>query len=62
MPRYVIDTVTGIRTKVSGTNYVPPCVVKTQARKAAKKETIITETVTDETTHEDSDKDADSSL
>jgi hypothetical protein len=61
MPRYVTDPVTGIRTKVAGTNYIPPCLAKTAMRKAAKKETI-TETVTDETTHEDPDKDADSSL
>jgi hypothetical protein len=34
MPRYTVDPVTGIRTKVSGTNYVPPCLAKTAKRKA----------------------------
>jgi hypothetical protein len=61
MPRYTVDPVTGIRTKVSGTNYIPPCLAKTAMRKAVKKETI-TETVKDEATHEDSYKDADSGL
>jgi hypothetical protein len=62
MARYTVDPVTGIRTKVSGTNYVPPCVAKTAARKAvAKQEPIITETVTDEATHESIDTDADPS-
>ena len=61
MPRYTVDPVTGIRTKVAGTNYIPPCLAKTAVRKAAK-EPIITETVTDEATHQDTDKDADSSL
>lgn len=35
MARYVTDPETGIRTKVSGTNYIPPCVVKTASRKKA---------------------------
>lgn len=61
MPRYTVDPVTGIRTKVAGTNYIPPCLARTAKRKAAK-EPIITETVTDEATHESIDKDADSSL
>jgi hypothetical protein len=34
MPRYVIDPVTGIKTKISGTNYIPPCVAKNEAKKA----------------------------
>ena len=34
MARYVTDPETGIKTKISGTNYVPPCVAKTAARKA----------------------------
>lgn len=34
MPRYVIDPVTGQKTKVSGTNYIPPCLAKTAQRKA----------------------------
>jgi hypothetical protein len=36
MPRYTVDPVTGIRTKVSGTNYIPPCLAKTAKRKAEK--------------------------
>jgi hypothetical protein len=36
MARYVTDPETGIRTKVSGTNYIPPCVVKNELSKAAK--------------------------
>ena len=52
MPRYVTDPVTGIRTKVAGTNYIPPCLAKTAVRKAAKPVEPITETVkeTDEAT------------
>ena len=61
MPRSVIDPATGIKTKISGTNYIPPCLAKTAKRKA-EKESIITETVTDEAAHQDTDKDADSSL
>ena len=38
MPRYITDPVTGEKTKVAGTNYVPPCVVKTEERKSAKAE------------------------
>jgi hypothetical protein len=38
MPRYVIDPATGIKTKISGTNYIPPCVAKNEAKKA-KQET-----------------------
>jgi hypothetical protein len=34
MPRYVIDPATGIKTKISGTNYIPPCVAKNEAKKA----------------------------
>lgn len=60
MASYVIDPDTGERKKVSGTNYIPPCVAKNQARKA-KQEPIITETVTDETTHKDTDTNADKS-
>lgn len=36
MARYVIDPETGIKTKVSGTNYIPPCVAKNEQRKAEK--------------------------
>lgn len=54
MARYVIDPETGIKTKVAGTNYVPPCVVKTEERKAKAKpaespaEPVATQTVTKE--------------
>lgn len=43
MARYVIDPETGIKTKIGGTNYVPPCVVKTEERKSAKAEKPATE-------------------
>jgi hypothetical protein len=36
MASYVIDPETGERKKVSGTNYIPPCVVKNEKRKAEK--------------------------
>jgi hypothetical protein len=52
MARYTVDPVTGIRTKIAGTNYIPPCLAKTATRKAAKPVETITETVkeTDEAT------------
>ena len=62
MARYTVDPVTGIRTKIAGTNYIPPCLAKTAKRKAEKPEPI-TETVkeTDEATHESIDTNADKS-
>ena len=61
MPRYTIDPATGIKTKVSSTEYVPPCIAKTAERK--KGFIPDTETVTaDETTHESSDSYVDPSL
>jgi hypothetical protein len=52
MARYTVDPVTGIRTKIAGTNYIPSCLAKTATRKAAKPVETITETVkeTDEAT------------
>jgi hypothetical protein len=36
MARYTIDPVTGERTKVSGTNYIPPCLAKAASRKKSQ--------------------------
>ena len=42
MASYVIDPETGERKKISGTNYIPPCVAKNEKRKAEKvAETVI---------------------
>jgi hypothetical protein len=62
MPRYTVDPATGEKTKVSGTNYIPPCLAKTAKRKAEQPVETITETVKDETAYEDIDTNADSSL
>ena len=35
MARYEIDPKTGEKVKISGTNYIPPCLAKTAAKKAA---------------------------
>lgn len=58
MPRYTVDPVTGEKTKVSGTNYVPPCLAKTAERKKAAfiPEPIVETTKEpDETAHESID-------
>jgi hypothetical protein len=57
MARYIIDPATGIKTKVTSTDYVPPCLAKTAERKKAFIPEPATETVTatDETTHESTD-------
>lgn len=55
MARYEIDPVTGEKRKVGGTNYIPPCLAKTAAKKAALVDTPDTETVKDEAAHEDTD-------
>jgi hypothetical protein len=50
MARYTLDPVTGIKTKLSGTDYIPPCLAKTAERKNAfiPDPEPITETVTEE--------------
>lgn len=57
MARYTLDPVTGIKTKLSGTDYIPPCLAKTAERKNAFIPDPATETVTatDETSHKDID-------
>jgi hypothetical protein len=57
MARYIIDPATGIKTKVTSTDYVPPCLVKTAERKKTFIPEPATETVTatDETSHKDID-------
>jgi hypothetical protein len=57
MPRYEIDPNTGEKVKISGTNYIPPCLAKTAAKKAAFIPEPIVETTkdADETTHESID-------
>ena len=57
MPRYTIDPATGIKTKVSSTEYVPPCLAKTAERKKSFIPEIDTETVTekDETGNTETD-------
>lgn len=53
MARYIINEA-GEKVKVSGTNYIPPCLAKTAERKATKVQSIpVTETVQayNETTH-----------
>lgn len=57
MPRYVIDPVTGQKVKVSGTEYIPPCLARTEARQLAETPVIQTETVIDETGNEEADRD-----
>ena len=54
MARYEIDPKTGEKVKISGTNYIPPCLAKTTAKKAAFIPEPIVETAkeADETTHE----------
>lgn len=47
MARYVIDPVTGIKTKVSGTSYIPPCVAKNEQRKAEQNAEAPAEPVAD---------------
>lgn len=57
MARYIINEA-GEKVKVSGTNYIPPCLARTAQRKAAKVEEIpVTETVQEynEATHESND-------
>lgn len=54
MARYIINEA-GERVKVSGTNYIPPCLAKTAERKASKSKSIpVNETPTEynEATHE----------
>lgn len=46
MARYIIDPATGIKTKVTSTDYVPPCLAKTAERKKAFIPEPVTETVT----------------
>lgn len=50
MARYIIDPATGIKTKVEGTDYIPPCLAKTAERKKSflPDPEPITETVTEE--------------
>ena len=57
MAKYILDPVTGIKTKVTSTDYVPPCLVKTAERKKTFIPEPATETVTatDETSHKDTD-------
>lgn len=55
MPRYEIDPVTGEKVKISGTNYIPPCLAKNAAKKAAFIPEPIAETVKDEAAHKDID-------
>jgi len=57
MPRYTIDPATGIKTKVSSTEYVPPCLAKTAERKKSFIPETDTETVTekDETGNTETD-------
>lgn len=47
MPRYEIDPVTGEKVKISGTNYIPPCLAKNAAKKAAFIPEPIAETTKD---------------
>lgn len=59
MPRYIINEA-GEKVKVSGTNYIPPCLARTAKRKTAKIESIpVNETPTEynETTHESNAED-----
>lgn len=46
MARYVIDPA-GIKTKVSGTNYIPPCLVKNQQLKDEQQAKATAEPVAD---------------
>lgn len=41
MARYTVDPETGEKTKVSGTNYIPPCLAKTAVRKKPIDEPLI---------------------
>ncbi|MEY2680691.1 MAG: hypothetical protein RL661_922 [Pseudomonadota bacterium] len=57
MAKWTVDPVTGIKTKVGGTDYIPPCLAKTAERKKAFIPDPATETVTatDETGNKETD-------